>query len=748
MIFISYSSLDYEQATEVKNVLTSNGFNCWMAPEGIPIGSNYALEIPTAVQACTTFLLILSDKSQESKWVPKELDMAINLGKLIVPFHLDESMLRAPFNFYLTNIQRIEAYNRLENGYVELISRLKKTEPEGEVKDIVTVEKQGMNVENAKSVLASIVSREATQTTDDRMEYGKIKEYTSDAFGGWIQPSESSKSIELFSGTASTDEQFLDISIPFGCDITGKEISYSFSEHGSIAIVGEAGSGKSTLLQSMVSALIKKYTPEQINLYCVDFNVGGMECFASAPQVCNVFYEEDLPKMDRLIFHFDKLLSQRKKIFRRFSFAQYIEDNNTDVPAIILCIDCINKLMDSFDGIRDWFIKLIREGERCGIYLLISDYNIGPRGIPVAIADSIKSKICLSLRETYDYIDVFHKKGFKVSDEKKPKGWGIICKDEDLTEFVTVPAFGNQSEMKRYNEVASLCDKVSQAWKKERPKGIVILSGELSWDQYLQYPNVQEAIDDPDTLPFGISEKTGEIIQSELKNLYCYAIKGAGRTGKTTMLKCILKTVLEKRKRNVFEVEPKIVVIENEGATLKSFSEANDIIYLTTQKEIFDFFAETIPTYKERNAMKHHILGEGGNEDQVYEEVKHLQPYFIFIADLGIFIKEALQPSDGGEKYNYDAFLQNIWGKGMYHGFYYFAGADDSKLAESEHSALQKIYFGYAAGMRVGGQFSLERHLNFEDIPYMEQSKAYPPGVFYTGRISERPAEKGRFAKV
>lgn len=33
MIFISYSSRDYDTARTIKKVLESNGIECWMAPE-------------------------------------------------------------------------------------------------------------------------------------------------------------------------------------------------------------------------------------------------------------------------------------------------------------------------------------------------------------------------------------------------------------------------------------------------------------------------------------------------------------------------------------------------------------------------------------------------------------------------------------------------------------------------------------------------------------------------------------------
>lgn len=124
-VFISYSSKESSQAYEVKNILEINGISCWMAPESIPYGSNYAVEIPQAISDCVVFLLILSESSQSSVWVPKELQVALNKCKEIIPIHIDDSVLKASFDFSLIDVQRIEAYKRQAAAYEELVRRIR-----------------------------------------------------------------------------------------------------------------------------------------------------------------------------------------------------------------------------------------------------------------------------------------------------------------------------------------------------------------------------------------------------------------------------------------------------------------------------------------------------------------------------------------------------------------------------------------------------------------------------------------------
>ena len=124
-VFISYSSREIETANQLKHILETNGVSCWMAPQSIPAGSDYGMEIPKAIEKCKAFLLLLSDASQKSNWVPKEVGLAIGKGKIVVPFQIDNATIGDAFNFYLTNSQRISAYNRMTEAYQELLARLK-----------------------------------------------------------------------------------------------------------------------------------------------------------------------------------------------------------------------------------------------------------------------------------------------------------------------------------------------------------------------------------------------------------------------------------------------------------------------------------------------------------------------------------------------------------------------------------------------------------------------------------------------
>ena len=94
-VFISYSSKEYDTANIVRTVLKNNGIDTWMAPESIPGGSNYMEVIPDAIANSKVFVLILSDSSQKSKWVPKEVEQALNNNLIIIPFLIENCKINS-----------------------------------------------------------------------------------------------------------------------------------------------------------------------------------------------------------------------------------------------------------------------------------------------------------------------------------------------------------------------------------------------------------------------------------------------------------------------------------------------------------------------------------------------------------------------------------------------------------------------------------------------------------------------------
>ena len=184
-VFISYSTKDQLQAEAVRNVIEQNGITCWMAPRDIPGGSNYTKEIPHAIRDCQAFVLMLSQNAQNSPWVLKELDRAVNEGKIILPFQLEDITLNDEFNFLLTGAQRYDAYQKKSEALQLLISRIKAIidpapQTDAAPRQEEAPKKETVNFDTFQSVFSSATVRTEPKKTRN--------ETFSDGFGTAVCP--------------------------------------------------------------------------------------------------------------------------------------------------------------------------------------------------------------------------------------------------------------------------------------------------------------------------------------------------------------------------------------------------------------------------------------------------------------------------------------------------------------------------------------------------------------------------------
>jgi adenylate cyclase len=96
-IFISYSPQDAEQALTLTEKLRTEGIDVWIDRRDGDRGIQSGAEIVEHIDACSTFVLLISIDSVESDEVLKELSIAFDQNKRIIPVELDPIVLPSSF---------------------------------------------------------------------------------------------------------------------------------------------------------------------------------------------------------------------------------------------------------------------------------------------------------------------------------------------------------------------------------------------------------------------------------------------------------------------------------------------------------------------------------------------------------------------------------------------------------------------------------------------------------------------------
>lgn len=91
-VFISYSTHDLTNVTELQKSLIGTGVEVFVAEHSVAASEPLSDKISSAIGACDLFILLWSANAKASEWVPQEIGKAHSLQKTILPLILEEGL--------------------------------------------------------------------------------------------------------------------------------------------------------------------------------------------------------------------------------------------------------------------------------------------------------------------------------------------------------------------------------------------------------------------------------------------------------------------------------------------------------------------------------------------------------------------------------------------------------------------------------------------------------------------------------
>jgi hypothetical protein len=80
-VFISYSSKDQAAANQVRNALINMGLEVWLDTYALQPGDHVASQITKGLNQSSYFIILISENSNSSQWVKREIDLAFALAR-------------------------------------------------------------------------------------------------------------------------------------------------------------------------------------------------------------------------------------------------------------------------------------------------------------------------------------------------------------------------------------------------------------------------------------------------------------------------------------------------------------------------------------------------------------------------------------------------------------------------------------------------------------------------------------------
>ncbi|MBA4385656.1 MAG: hypothetical protein C0410_13035 [Anaerolinea sp.] len=407
---------------------------------------------------------------------------------------------------------------------------------------------------------------------------------------------------------------------------------------GHILIFGSAGSGKSTLLRTFVTSLCLTHTPEQANIYILDY--GGqsrLKILESFPQVGAVITRLETERTERLISYLSSEILRRTNLMRKAKVDSWV-DYNTQIksaeslPAIFLIIDNFLNLKDTFEPEVIKKIVMLLSGQSAGIHLAVSSYI--QSDMPNELLSNINARISLyqATPDEYHGLVGFPSEARLQEDAMlgmRP-GRGLLRSTSPLSIQALLPTYGN-NDKELTDNLTALTSAMEDAWQgKPTPPEIQVL------EEFIYIPQVQR-----ESGKFDYFSETG-ITYQDLKPIgfslgrdssaFLVSSTAPGE-GKTTYLQMWLLNLAEKYPSSQLEIK----ILGYHSQSLLPLKSLPHTYYVKVKTAFQDWLNETSKTIEKRKKDQEKQIR--ANADDFDQEV-FLSKYshiFVVVDDYGKF---------------------------------------------------------------------------------------------------------------
>lgn len=401
-------------------------------------------------------------------------------------------------------------------------------------------------------------------------------------------------------------------------------VDVNFGKNGHFLLYGAPGTGKTTFLQTLIYSLAKRYSPELINMYILDFGSRSLSYCKTLPHVADVLFSDDEDKIKKLFQRIAGELGARKKALAEYgvgNLISYMQASGRTIPAIFIILDNYAAFAELYTNYDNDIIRLAREGGNYGIYLVFTCASVN--GVKRRISENFKMVYTLQLNDTYDYASVLGRTEGVFPENAKGRG---LVRLGNVLEFQTALAVAEINEAARAASLRENFVLMSQKWHGNVPKPLPVMPENMNIDSVMLSDDYTAAIDGG-FIPIGYDVDSIELTYIDFAKTSIFTVYGDKGSGKTNLLSCIIKI-------NKYR---KIWLVDNEFGGVSSLCGKNEIYRECNGGEdpssfVMDFVEELLKRHNDFKKYK----DEGGKLSEK-EYAKKYDEIIFMIDDFDVF---------------------------------------------------------------------------------------------------------------
>ena len=194
--------------------------------------------------------------------------------------------------------------------------------------------------------------------------------------------------------------------IPVGSSEQGKVVDFTLDtvSHIHCFIIGQSGTGKSVFLHDVIIGAMSKYSPEELELYLMDFKIGGVEFnrYKNEKHVKALLVDNsDIQITLEILRDISNKMRERGKLLRASGVSNIVEYNQVNpdkkMPRIVFIADECHVMFPTMNSkeaklyreISEILQKIAKEGRSQGVHLVLATQTIAQAEISSEILNNI-----------------------------------------------------------------------------------------------------------------------------------------------------------------------------------------------------------------------------------------------------------------------------------------------------------------------------------------------------------------------
>ncbi|MBR5949275.1 MAG: type VII secretion protein EssC [Clostridia bacterium] len=357
-------------------------------------------------------------------------------------------------------------------------------------------------------------------------------------------------------------------------------LTVPLSRDGNCLVYGSTGNGKTTFLTSLCYSLIKNHSPEEVNVYIMDFGSETLKVFEQAPQVGGVVLSADIEKTINFLKMLKKEVEQRRASFSEFGgdYASYIKNSGKTLPNIVVLLNNYSVFSELYEDYLDDFTVLTRDGSKYGIYFVLTAGSTN--AVRYRVQQNFKTMISLQLNDATEYVSVVGRTEGVIPSKYKGRGLVSMGKVYEFQTAYCAPEDGQQDFLRGF------CGELNNKFD-QYAANIPILP------EYVNLNSVRQFAGNLNNVPVGIGKKNLTVATVNIagKVAFPVAIQELGEA--VSFVEELYRVLNSSCKTVIVDAEQQLTEFENRDKVSGNFE--------NFVQELFDEMVKRNNDYKDEN---------------------------------------------------------------------------------------------------------------------------------------------------